>query len=55
MNVYDRNLGFFTEALSARDPLVFGAIERELGRKRGEVGQIAEEDIVSRAGVGAQG
>lgn len=46
---------FFTEALSARDPEIFDAIRRELGRQRDEIELIASENIVSRAVLEAQG
>ena len=47
--------GFFTESLSVRDPEVFGAIERELGRQRDEIELIASDNIVSAAVLAAQG
>jgi len=47
--------GFFTESLAVRDPEVFGAIERELGRQRDEIELIASENIVSAAVLAAQG
>ncbi len=47
--------GFFTEALSSRDPAIFGAIRQELGRQREEIELIASENIVSRAVLEAQG
>ena len=47
--------GFFTETLSSRDPELFGAIEKELGRQRDEIELIASENIVSRAVMEAQG
>ena len=49
------NPGFFTEALSARDPEIFDAIRKELGRQREEIELIASENIVSRAVMEAQG
>ncbi|MDU8929902.1 serine hydroxymethyltransferase [Alisedimentitalea sp. MJ-SS2] len=49
------NPGFFTEELSSRDPEIFGAIEKELGRQRDEIELIASENIVSRAVMEAQG
>ncbi|MDQ2090008.1 serine hydroxymethyltransferase [Marimonas arenosa] len=49
------NPGFFTEELAARDPEIFGAIEKELGRQRDEIELIASENIVSRAVMEAQG
>jgi glycine hydroxymethyltransferase len=50
-----RDAGFFTEALSARDPELFGAMTAELGRQRDEIELIASENIVSRAVMEAQG
>ena len=47
--------GFFTEALSSRDPEIFGAITAELGRQRDEIELIASENIVSAAVMEAQG
>ncbi|QPM90381.1 serine hydroxymethyltransferase [Pseudooceanicola algae] len=47
--------GFFTEALDSRDPEIFGAIRKELGRQRDEIELIASENIVSRAVLEAQG
>jgi glycine hydroxymethyltransferase len=47
--------GFFTDALAARDPEIFGAIHSELGRQRDEIELIASENIVSRAVLEAQG
>ncbi|PJE28618.1 serine hydroxymethyltransferase [Pseudooceanicola antarcticus] len=47
--------GFFTEALEARDPEIFGAITKELGRQRNEIELIASENIVSLAVLQAQG
>ena len=41
--------GFFTESLSTRDPEIFGAVTKELGRQRHEIELIASENIVSRA------
>ncbi|PIE13265.1 MAG: serine hydroxymethyltransferase [Rhodobacterales bacterium] len=49
------NPGFFTEKLSSRDPEIFGAIEKELGRQRDEIELIASENIVSAAVMEAQG
>ena len=46
---------FFTEALSTRDPEIFDAIRKELGRQRDEIELIASENIVSRAVLEAQG
>lgn len=46
---------FFTEALSTRDPEIFDAVRRELGRQRDEIELIASENIVSRAVLEAQG
>ena len=47
--------GFFTETLEARDPEIFGAITKELGRQRHEIELIASENIVSLAVLQAQG
>ncbi|NHB77833.1 serine hydroxymethyltransferase [Rhodobacter calidifons] len=55
MNASHRDTGFFTESLSSRDPELFGAITRELGRQRDEIELIASENIVSRAVMEAQG
>lgn len=46
---------FFTEPLESRDPEIFGAIRKELGRQRDEIELIASENIVSRAVLEAQG
>ena len=48
-------VGFFTEALSSRDPELYGSIVSELGRQRDEIELIASENIVSRAVMEAQG
>jgi glycine hydroxymethyltransferase len=50
-----RDAGFFTEDLSTRDPEIFGAITKELGRQRDEIELIASENIVSKAVMQAQG
>jgi glycine hydroxymethyltransferase len=50
-----RDEGFFTEALSTRDPELFGSITNELGRQRDEIELIASENIVSAAVMEAQG
>jgi len=55
MNAPHRDTGFFTETLASRDPEVFGAIEKELGRQRDEIELIASENIVSAAVMEAQG
>ena len=47
--------GFFTEALSSRDPDLYAAITQELGRQRDEIELIASENIVSAAVMEAQG
>ena len=47
--------GFFTETLDSRDPEIFGAIRKELGRQRDEIELIASENIVSKAVLEAQG
>jgi len=46
---------FFNETLADRDPAVFGAIGKELGRQRQEIELIASENIASRAVLEAQG
>ena len=46
---------FFTEPLESRDPEIFSAIRKELGRQRDEIELIASENIVSRAVLEAQG
>ena len=46
---------FFTEALADRDPEIFDAIRKELGRQRDEIELIASENIVSKAVLEAQG
>ncbi len=46
---------FFTEPLSSRDPEVWDAIGKELGRQRHEIELIASENIVSAAVLEAQG
>ncbi|WP_138469761.1 serine hydroxymethyltransferase [Poseidonocella sp. HB161398] len=55
MNAPHRDQGFFTETLADRDPDLFGAITKELGRQRDEIELIASENIVSRAVMEAQG
>ena len=40
---------FFTEPLESRDPEIFAAIRKELGRQRDEIELIASENIVSQA------
>ncbi|MGB8621326.1 MAG: serine hydroxymethyltransferase [Paracoccaceae bacterium] len=55
MNAPHRDAGFFTEALSTRDPEIADAISKELGRQRDEIELIASENIVSRAVMEAQG
>ena len=47
--------GFFTENLNSRDPDIYGAIQKELGRQRDEIELIASENIVSKAVLQAQG
>ena len=49
------NPGFFTEKLASRDPEIFDAIEKELGRQRDQIELIASENIVSSAVMQAQG
>jgi len=55
MDAPRRDLPFFTEDLSDRDPDIFAAIGKELRRQRDEVELIASENIVSRAVIEAQG
>ncbi|WP_108260409.1 serine hydroxymethyltransferase [Mangrovicoccus ximenensis] len=55
MNAPQRDEGFFTETLADRDPDLFGAITKELGRQRDEIELIASENIVSKAVMEAQG
>ena len=45
---------FFTEPLESRDPEIFAAIRKELGRQRDEIELIASENIVSQAVLEAQ-
>ncbi|MFU8883275.1 MAG: serine hydroxymethyltransferase [Rhodobacterales bacterium] len=47
--------GFFTEALSARDPELFKSITDELGRQRHDIELIASENFVSAAVMETQG
>src|ERR1700721_4698036 len=47
--------GFFSAALDETDPEIAGAVGKELGRQRDEIELIASENIVSRAGLEAQG
>ena len=46
---------FFTAPLADIDPEITSAIDRELGRQRGQIELIASENIVSRAVLEAQG
>jgi glycine hydroxymethyltransferase len=46
---------FFESDLSERDPEIFSAIRKELGRQQHEIELIASENIVSRAVLEAQG
>ncbi len=55
MNAPHRDSGFFTESLQTRDPELYGAIRKELGRQQDEIELIASENIVSRAVMEAQG
>ena len=55
MNAPHRDAGFFSEGLAQRDPELFEAVERELGRQQHEIELIASENIVSRAVLEAQG
>ncbi len=50
-----RDAGFFTESLADRDPEIFAAIRKELGRQQNEIELIASENIVSAAVLSAQG
>ena len=50
-----RAADFFTATLAERDPAVFAAVEKELGRQRDEIELIASENIVSRAVLEAAG
>ncbi len=55
MNAPHRDTGFFTEGLNTRDPELYGAIRKELGRQQNEIELIASENIVSAAVMEAQG
>jgi len=55
MNAAHRDTGFFDEPLSSRDPELFGAIRKELGRQQNEIELIASENIISAAVMEAQG
>ncbi len=55
MNAPHRDTGFFTEDLADRDPELFDAVTKELGRQRDEIELIASENIVSKAVLEAQG
>ncbi|MEC9433099.1 MAG: serine hydroxymethyltransferase [Pseudomonadota bacterium] len=55
MDAATRDAGFFAETLADRDPAIFGAIDKELGRQREEIELIASENIVSLAVLQAQG
>lgn len=46
---------FFNQTLADRDPAIFSAIGKELGRQRQEIELIASENIASRAVLEAQG
>jgi glycine hydroxymethyltransferase len=46
---------FFSQPLDERDPEIFDAVRKELGRQRDEIELIASENIVSRAVLEAQG
>ncbi|MEL6583110.1 MAG: serine hydroxymethyltransferase [Pseudomonadota bacterium] len=50
-----RDIGFFSESLSERDPELFASITGELTRQRDEIELIASENIVSQAVMEAQG
>ncbi|MBN8944611.1 MAG: serine hydroxymethyltransferase [Rhizobiales bacterium] len=47
--------GFFSASLADSDPVIFDAIQNELGRQQHEIELIASENIVSRAVMEAQG
>ncbi|MBX9989622.1 serine hydroxymethyltransferase [Phreatobacter oligotrophus] len=47
--------GFFSASLADTDPVIFDAIQKELGRQQHEIELIASENIVSRAVMEAQG
>ena len=53
--IHSAHDAFFNETLESRDPAIFGAIRKELGRQRHEIELIASENIVSRAVMEAQG
>ncbi len=55
MTAHHKDSGFFTEALSSRDPELAKAVNDELGRQRDEIELIASENIVSQAVLEAQG
>ena len=55
MDGMTRDSGFFSEALEARDPDLFGSIRGELRRQQDEIELIASENIVSCAVMEAQG
>ena len=55
MNAPHKSDGFFDQALASRDPDIFDAIQKELGRQRDEIELIASENIVSAAVMEAQG
>ena len=55
MNQHPSRTGFFDEDLAHRDPQIFAAIRKELGRQRDEIELIASENIVSRAVLETQG
>ena len=55
MNAPHRDAGFFSEGLAERDPEIFAAVQKELGRQQHEIELIASENIVSKAVLEAQG
>jgi glycine hydroxymethyltransferase len=55
MQAPSRDAGFFAEPLESRDPDLYAAIRKELGRQQDEIELIASENIVSRAVLEAQG
>jgi len=49
------NDAFFNESLASRDPVLWDAMQKELGRQQQEIELIASENIVSKAVIEAQG
>ena len=50
-----RSEGYFTRSLADADPAVFGGVQQELKREQTQIELIASENIVSKAGLEAQG